>query len=259
MNIFQALILGVVEGLTEFLPISSTAHLIIASKFLGLSQTEFITFFEVFIQTGAILAVVVLYFQYILHHKKYLKPLFYSFIPTAIVGLLLHTIVKTVFFDSPLLIYSSLILVGIVFLIIEYLVKQGKLELKRSLDEITPQDAIIFGLFQACAVVPGVSRAGAVMVGMMMRGYKREESAIYSFLLAVPTIFAASALDIVKTDLSIIANDSHLYALIVGFSVSFITAYIVIKWLINYLQSHTLEIFGVYRIILGISLLLLLK
>ncbi len=257
MDLIQAAILGIVEGLTEFLPISSTAHLIITSKFLGLSQTEFTTFFEVFIQTGAILAVVVIYFQYILKHKKYLKPLLYSFIPTAAVGLLLHKLIKTVFFDSPLLIYSSLIIVGIVFLVIEYLVKHHKLELKRSLDDITPKDAIIFGLFQACAVVPGVSRAGAVMVGMMVKGYKREEAAIYSFLLAVPTLIAASALDLIKVNAKLLTNSSNISAILVGFIVSFITAFVVIKWFIKYLQSHTLEVFGVYRIILGVSLLLL--
>lgn len=255
MSPLQALILGIVEGITEFLPVSSTAHLIITSNFLGLTQSEFTSFFEVFIQSGAILAVVVLYFRYILSHKELIKPIIASFIPTAVIGLLLHSTIKTTFFNSPSLIYSSLIVVGVVFLVLEYFIKNDQLKLSKSLQNITLKDAFVFGLFQAGAVVPGVSRAGAVMVGAMMRGYKREEAALYSFLLAIPTILAAGVLDFLKTDLTIITQSGHIQALSIGFITSFITAYLVLKWFIGYLQRNTLVIFGIYRIILGIALL----
>ncbi|OGK18866.1 hypothetical protein A3D80_00905 [Candidatus Roizmanbacteria bacterium RIFCSPHIGHO2_02_FULL_40_13b] len=257
MSIIHALILGIVEGLTEFLPISSTAHLIITSKFLGLTQSGFTTFFEVFIQSGAILAVVLLYFRYILAHQKYVRSILLSFIPTALVGLILHDTIKTSFFTSPVLIYSSLIVVGILFIIIEHLVRMKKFSLTKHVEDISLQEALIFGLFQALAIVPGVSRAGAVMVGMMVRGYKREEAAVYSFLLAVPTLFAASALDLLKTDMSLLTNSSNALALLIGFTVSFLTAYIVIKWFISYLQRNTLTIFGIYRIVLGATLILM--
>lgn len=257
MSPLQALILGIVEGITEFLPISSTAHLIITSEFLGLTQNEFTSFFEVFIQSGAILAVVFLYFRYILSHKELIKPVITSFIPTAIIGLLLHSTIKSTFFNSPSLIYSSLIVIGVAFLTLEYFVKNGQRKLTKSLKNITLKEALVFGFFQACAVVPGVSRAGAVMMGAMIQGYKREEAAIYSFLLAIPTILAAGVLDFLKTDLSIITQSDNGSALLIGFIVSFITAYAAIKWLIGYLQRNTLVIFGVYRIILGMLLLLI--
>lgn len=257
MSPLQALLLGIVEGITEFLPVSSTAHLIITSNFLGLTQSEFTSFFEVFIQSGAILAVVVLYFRYILSHKELIKPVITSFIPTAVIGLLLHSTIKSTFFNSPTLIYLSLIAIGVVFLVLEYFVKNGQLKLSKSLKDITLKDAILFGLFQSCAVIPGVSRAGAVMVGAMVRGYKREDAALYSFLLAIPTILAAGVLDFLKTDIASIATSEQITALLVGLITSFITAYLVLKWFISYLQRNTLVIFGVYRIILGATLLLL--
>lgn len=255
MNIIQAIILGIVEGITEFLPISSTAHLIIASKLLHISQTDFQKFFEVFIQSGAILAVVFLYVQYVLKHKQIIKSVIVSFIPTAIIGLLLYKIIKTIFFNSMLLLIGAMILFGIVFLIVEYLVKSKKLLLKKSLDKITWQEAILIGLNQAMAVVPGVSRAGIVMISMMGLGYKRDESAMYSFLLAVPTIVAASGYDLFKMRGMLIHSTQYLPVLLIGFVASFITAYIAIKWLVGYLQKSSLVPFGIYRIILGLTLL----
>ncbi len=255
MNFINAAILGIVEGITEFLPISSTAHLIIASKLLHIPQTDFQKFFEVFIQSGAILAVVFLYVQYVLKHKQIIKSVIVSFIPTAIIGLLLYKIIKTIFFNSMLLLIGAMILFGVVFLIIEYLVKSKKLLLKKSLDKITWQEAILIGLNQAMAVVPGVSRAGIVMISMMGLGYKRDESAMYSFLLAVPTIVAASGYDLFKMRGMLIHSTQYLPVLMIGFVASFITAYIAIKWLVGYLQKSSLVPFGIYRIILGLTLL----
>jgi len=254
MNIINVIILGIVEGITEFLPISSTAHLIITSKLLNISQTEFQKFFEVFIQSGAILAVVFIYFSYVFKNKELIKKVIISFIPTAIVGFLLHKIIKTIFFNSFNLIIASLFFIGLFFIIFEYLVKSKKIILKKNLNQLTILDTIVIGLAQSLAVVPGVSRAGIVMLTMMGRGFKREESATYSFLLAVPTILAASGLDLYKSKdfFSFFSVDG--LTLMVGFVVSFITALIAIKWFIGFLQKNSLSYFGVYRIVLALMI-----
>lgn len=257
MNLLASVILGIVEGIAEFLPISSTAHLIIFSRFLNISQTEFQKFFEVFIQAGAILAVLLLYFRYSIKNKETLKKIFVSFLPTAVVGFFLYRIIKTVFFESFNLIIGSLIVVGLLFVIFELLVKKKKLKLDKNLNNLTFFDAVLVGSVQSLAVIPGVSRAGAVMLTMMGRGYRRDESAIYSFLLAVPTIMAASAFDLLKTDFNLLKNPENLTLLTAGFIVSFITAYISVKWLIGYLKKNSLFGFGLYRILLGLLLTIL--
>jgi len=257
MTIFHSIILGIVEGLTEFLPISSTAHLIITSKILNLPQTDFQKFFEVFIQSGAILAVVFLYFRYILKNKKLIKIILFSFIPTAIIGLGLYKIIKNVFFESNILLIAAMLFLGIVFLIIEFLIVRKKIVLRKSIGDLSLIGAVIIGLFQALAVVPGVSRAGIVMIAMILMSYKREESAKYSFLLAVPTILAAAGLDLVKTAQTVSLATDELVLIAVGFFMSMLTAYIVIKWFIGFLQKNSLVVFGVYRIVLGIILALI--
>jgi undecaprenyl-diphosphatase len=256
MNLIYSLILGVVEGVTEFLPISSTAHLILTSKFMNITQTEFLKFFEVFIQSGAILAVVVIYLEYARKNIEVMKKVVVSFIPTAIVGFLLHKMIKEVFFESEELIIAAMFLIGLVFILIEYMVKTKRIKLHRSLGKMPYLDSITVGLGQALAVVPGVSRAGIVMVVMMLKGYKRDESAIYSFLLAVPTILAASGYDLIKTDPAVITNTGNLSFLVIGFVTSFITAYFSVKWLIGYLKKKTLVGFGIYRVILSLTLIM---
>ncbi|MFH0979530.1 MAG: undecaprenyl-diphosphate phosphatase [Candidatus Roizmanbacteria bacterium] len=257
MNLINTLILGIVEGITEFLPISSTAHLIITSKLLNISQTEFQKFFEVFIQSGAILAVIFIYIQYIRRNPEVIKNVLISFIPTAIVGFFLHKIIKTVFFESFYLIIGSLFFVGLLFIVFEYLVKGKKIILKKSINQLTIFDAVVVGVVQSLAVVPGVSRAGAVMLGMMVFGYKRGESAVYSFLLAVPTILAAGFFDLYQSRKIIFSSFDNIWILIFGFLISFIFAYISIKWLINYLKKNSLMIFGIYRIIIALLLFML--
>lgn len=254
MTVFHSIILGIIEGLTEFLPVSSTAHLIITSKIMGLSQSDFQKFFEVFIQSGAILAVIFLYVRYVLQHKQVIKTILFSFIPTAIIGLFLYKIIKDVFFESNTLIIISMFVVGVVFLIVEYFIKQKQLVLKKTINEMGVGQAIIIGLAQALAVIPGVSRAGIVIAAMMCAGYKREESAKYSFLLAVPTILAATGLDLVKTVQTISLDVNEIILLTIGFVVSFVSAYLVVKWFVSFLQKKTLIVFGVYRIILAIIL-----
>jgi len=256
MNVLNVVVFGIVEGLTEFLPISSTAHLIIASKVLNVAQTDFVKLFEVFIQSGAILAVVTLYYSYIRKNPQMLNTLAVSFIPTAVIGFFLYNIIKTVFFNSLPLIIVALFSFGLIFLIMEWCVKKKKIILQKSLSNIPLAVAFVIGLTQSIAVVPGVSRAGIVMVTMMILGYKRDESAQYSFLLAVPTILAASAYDLYKMRSVIASSQNNWIALTVGFVVSFITAYIVIKWFIRFLKGNSLSVFGIYRIILAIILTL---
>ena len=255
MNIVHSAILGVIEGLTEFLPISSTAHLIIAAKLLRLPQTDFMKFFEVFIQSGAILAVVLLYFQYILKHKTLIKQITLSFIPTAVIGFFLYKIIKNVFFSSSMLIIDAIFIVGLLFIILEYFISKKKIILKHSLSSLTPLQAILTGFVQALAVIPGVSRSGIVMFYLMSQGYKRDEAATYSFLLAVPTILAASTYDLLKMRSLIGSSVQYLPLLLVGFVTSFMVAYAVMKWFIGYLKQNSLVSFGIYRIALAIILL----
>ncbi|MBI4973503.1 undecaprenyl-diphosphate phosphatase [Candidatus Roizmanbacteria bacterium] len=255
MNIFHSIVLGLIEGLTEFLPISSTAHLIITAKLLHLSQTDFMKFFEVFIQSGAILAVVLLYSQYLLKHKALIKQIIFSFIPTAVIGLFLYKMIKNIFFSSNMLIIDAIFVVGLLFIILEYFISKKKIILKHSLSSLTPLQAVLTGLMQALAVIPGVSRSGIVMFYLMGQGYKRDEAATYSFLLAVPTILAASAYDLFKMRSLIGSSVQYLPLLLVGFITSFIVAYVVMKWFIGYLKQNSLFAFGIYRIALAIILL----
>jgi undecaprenyl-diphosphatase len=257
MNLINALILGIVEGVTEFLPISSTAHLLITGKFLHLSQTEFQTFFDVFIQSGAILAVVFLYFKYVIKHKDLWGKIIVSFIPTAIVGLILEKIIKKVFFNSMPLIIGAMFVIGLLFIFFEYFIKKKNIKLNKSIGDMTYKEAFFAGLGQSLAVIPGVSRSGIVMLTMMGQKFKRDESAVYSFLLAVPTILAASGLELIKTDFKILSNSNNLLFLAVGFVISFITAYISVKWLINFLQKKSLVIFGIYRVLTSFILFML--
>lgn len=257
MNIFQAAILGVVEGVTEFLPISSTYHLIITSSLLGIPQTDFVKLFEVFIQAGAITAVLLLYGKELLKNKELMKKVLISFIPTAIIGFILYKVIKDVFFESTLLMITVFIGMGIVFLLVEYLVKKRKLNLTKSIHELTWKDAFFIGLIQACAVVPGVSRAGAVIVGLMFFRFRRDESAKYSFLLAVPTILIASLYDLFKMRHLLVDQGNNVVLLLTGTVFAFISAYIVIRWFIGFLKHHTLTIFALYRFVVAIILIVL--
>ena len=255
MDLLSIMILGVVEGVTEFLPISSTAHLIITSKLLNIPQTNFQKLFEVFIQSGAILAVVFLYFNELKGNFKILKTLFFSFLPTALIGFFLYKIIKDVFFESVILIIFSLFSVGILFIVIEVLVSKKKIILRKKIEKISIYQAFIIGLAQSVAVIPGVSRAGAVVLFMLILGYRRDEAAKYSFLLSIPTIFIASFYDLYKSKDILFTNINQIAILMIGFFISFISALISIKWLISFLKKNSLIVFGIYRILLAIILL----
>lgn len=257
MNIFYTIILGIVEGITEFLPISSTFHLIWTSNLLGIVQSDFVKLFLVVIQAGAILAVVFLYWKDLLTNRAMMLHIIATFIPTAIIGLGLYSIIKGVFFESILSTTIVFIVVGIVFIIIEKLIEKDKIKLEKSLSKLSVKNAIIIGFVQALAVVPGVSRSGSIIVGMLLMKFKRSEAAKYSFLVSVPTIGAAAVLDLYEMREVLLSDSGNIMLLAIGTVIAFISALIGIKWLISYLQKNSLVLFGWYRIVVGIILLLI--
>ena len=259
MTLLHAAVLGLVEGLTEFLPISSTFHLLFVDRLLGVPQTNFSKFFDVFIQAGAILPVVLLFGREWLRDMTFLKKVAVSFVPTAVVGFLLHSVIKNVFFESSSLMLAAFVGVGVLFLVVEWLIRKEKIALRRSNADVTYLQALMIGCAQACAVLPGVSRAGAVMVMMMTMGVRRDEAAKYSFSLAVPTIMAAAVLDTIKIRHDAVAINGNEAALFLGFAMAFVSSLMIIRWFIRYLHGHTLNIFGVYRFLVGGFLLLMAR
>lgn len=257
MNLLHAVILGIVEGVTEFLPVSSTFHLIFTSKLLGLVQNDFLKLFEVFIQGGAICSVFLLYAREVAQDTKLVKKTVASFIPTALVGFVLYKVIKNVFFDATYLMITVFIIVGLIFFFIEYFVRQKKIELKRSIQTLTYKEALLIGFVQALAVVPGVSRAGAVIVSMMFLRFKRDTAAKYSFILALPTIVAASTYDLLKMRSLLTQQNNNLLLLVVGSLAAFISSYLVMRWFIGFLKKNSLVPFGLYRLLLAIILLLI--
>lgn len=245
MDFFDALILGIVEGLTEFLPVSSTGHLILASELLHLPETEFLKTFQVAIQLGAILAVVVLYFRKLFLDREIMKRIVVALLPALGIGFLFYASIRRLF-ESELTVVVSLFVGGVIIILFETLRKdkEGSLE---NLATIPYRTAFLIGAFQAIAVIPGVSRAGATILGGLWLGMKRTAIVEFSFLLAVPTMAAATALDLVKNASLFSAADFHLLS--VGFSVSFLVALAAIKLLLRFVQTHTFISFGVYRII----------
>jgi undecaprenyl-diphosphatase len=219
---------------------------------MGLASTDFLKLFEVVIQSGGIAALLFLYTKTLFSDKKLFMNVVYSFIPTAVVGFGLYKIIKNTLFESNWLMLSVFIGLGIIFLVIE----RYSLVLTKKCDSITPLHAILIGLAQAFSVVPGVSRAGSVIVAMMCLGYKRNEAAKYTFLLSMPTIFGATALDLYQGRELLLGMTDGWLLLGIGFAVAFVTAYLVVKWFTHYLANHTLELFGWYRLIAAAGLVL---
>jgi len=249
MTLFHALVFGIVEGISEFLPISSTAHLILTGNLLGLPQTDFLKTFEVAIQLGAILSVVVLYWKSFLQKPAVLLKIGAAFVPTAIIGFVLHQVIKNIFFESTGLILWSLLLGGIFLIVFEYAHRE-KMDATDDLSSVSYKQAFAIGLFQSLAVIPGVSRSAATIIGGLLLGLKRKTIVDFSFLLAVPTMLAATALDLVKQGSSFTSADAG--ALAVGFVTSFVVALLAIKWLLRFIKGHSFAPFGVYRIIVAI-------
>lgn len=258
MSFLEAIILGIIEGITEFLPISSTFHLIFASQVMGIEQTEFVKLFDVFIQSGAIVSVLILYGRELIRNKALSVKVLVAFIPTAVIGFLLYDVIKGVFFETNTLMITMFALIGGVFLLVEYLIQKKKLHISDDMSTLSYRHAVYIGLFQALAVVPGVSRAGAVIIGMMILGYKRDESAKFSFMLSIPTIFAASFLDLIQSREVLMEETDMIWLLGVGFVVAFISSFIIVRWFIRFLQTNTLHFFGWYRIGAAIILVLVM-
>jgi undecaprenyl-diphosphatase len=254
MTPLDAALLGVVEGFTEFLPVSSTGHLILASTLLQLQNSAFLATFEIVIQLGAILAVIVFYFRSFFD-IEILKRLIVAFIPTGIIGLALYKVVKTYLLGNDILVLCMLALGGIALILFE-LWHQEHPEATAEVKDITYKQAAYVGLFQALAIVPGVSRSAASIVGGLTLGIKRSTIVEFSFLLAVPTMVAASGLDLVKNASSFSSSD--ILTLGIGFVTAFVIALGSIRWLLSYVRKHSFIPFGVYRIIAAFAFFLLI-
>lgn len=250
MNLLQALIFGIVEGITEFLPISSTGHLMLTAQLLGLSQTEFLKTFEIVIQFGAILSVVVLYWKTLLVNFEALKRVILAFLPTAALGLLFYKIIKQYLMKSNQVVLWSMFIGGICLIVFEILHKE-KDDAVDDISNIPYRSALMIGLFQSIAMIPGVSRSAATIVGGLILGLRRKTIVEFSFLLAVPTMLAATALDLMKNASQF--SMAQINFLSIGFIVSFIFALLSVKFLLNYIKHHTFISFGIYRIILAVS------
>jgi len=254
LDIFSAIILSIIEGFTEFLPISSTGHMIVASKFLGVAQTEANKAFEVIIQLSAILAVIANYKdKFSFSHLNLWLKLFIAFLPIAIVGLLFSHQIKALF--SVKVVAVMFIVGGVVFLIQEYFYKEDRVKV-RNVEDVSYLQALVIGIFQVFAVIPGTSRAGSTIVGALLAGLDRKSAVEFSFLLAFPVMGAASGHDLLKHNHEF--TNENLLALGVGFLVSFVVAYLTIKLFIKFLEKFTFVAFGIYRIIFGLVLLYIL-
>jgi undecaprenyl-diphosphatase len=247
MTYIHAIVLGVVEGVTEFLPISSTAHLVLTSRVMGLAQTEFLKSFEIAIQSGAIAAVLVVYFKKFLN-SAILSRLVVAFVPTGVIGFLLYKFIKSFFIGNLSLTLWVLGIGGIMLIGFEKTVGKKTVPVQpiEQLDYVT---CVLVGVCQALAVVPGVSRSAATIVGGMLRGISRETIVEFSFLLAVPTLLAATTLDIIKNPQVLYGSDSGLLA--VGFVTAFILAFASIKIFLGYVRRHDFVPFGIYRVLIA--------
>lgn len=282
MSIFEAVVIAIVEGITEFLPISSTGHMIITSAFLGISDDDFTKLFEVAIQLGAILAVVVLYWRkfFQFNRMSFYYKLLVGVLPALALGYLFGDAIEKML-ESPLIVSISLLLGGIVLLYIDRWFPQQPLqrgsdifatettqaELIEAEEKLSYRRSLIIGLWQVVAMIPGVSRSAASIIGGMQQKLTRNFAAEFSFFLAVPTMFAASAYSLVLKKWGpeesrgyemLINNQENLVAFIVGNVVAFIVALLAIRFFINYLKRYGFRVFGIYRIIVGVVLLALI-
>lgn len=254
MNFFDVLIFGIVEGITEFLPISSTAHLDFTRIILNLELTNFIKSFQIAIQLGAILAVVYLYREKLLKQRMYWKKILISFLPTGIIGFLLYSLIKDYLFGNTLIMILSLFLGGILILIFEkFYNKEGE---KDDILKFSNKDLILLGFFQAFAVVPGVSRSLSVILTGKYLNINKKAITEFSFLLAIPTMLSATVYDLYKNGLHFESNEWS--NLILGFIISFIVALFVVRWLLDYISKNSFAVFGWYRIIIAVILFLFL-
>lgn len=252
MDIVQAIILAVVEGITEFLPVSSTGHMILASYIMKIYDNAFVKTFEIAIQLGAILAIVMLYYKRFIQGINIYTKLGIAFIPTAIVGFLAYKTIKTYLFN-PLGVSLALIIGGVILILIDKRVVARKSRY-RELEDISYKSAFFIGLAQCVSMIPGVSRAAATIIGGVFNGLNKKQATEFSFLLAVPTMCAATGYDLLKTDATFSSHE--LMLLSVGFVGAFISAWLAVKVFIRFVENHGFKAFGYYRIVIGVVFIL---
>ncbi len=271
IEVLKVVVLGIVEGITEWLPISSTGHLIIVNEFLKLNQTDsFIEMFNVVIQLGAILAVIVLFFKRLwpIQKKESTGGLMWSkeklmlwakilvaCIPAGVIGVIFDEEIDKLFYN-PYVVSITLIVYGVAFIIIEIWNKKRQFKVA-NVTEMTFRTAFIIGLFQVLALIPGTSRSGATIIGAMLIGTTRTAAAEFTFFLAIPVMLGASAVKILKfvTDGGGFSAN-QIYILLIGMLVAYMVSMVAIKFLMSFIKKHDFKLFGVYRIILGIGVLI---
>lgn len=248
MNIWQAIVLGIVEGLTEFLPVSSTGHLILMAHLLGIPHDSFTKSFEIAIQLGSILAIVLLYWDKLLTDLNTWKKILVAFIPTGVIGFLLYGTIKNHLIGNDKVVVVSLVTGGAILLLVDRFCNKncnvldiGDLSLKR---------AFVVGIFQSLAMVPGVSRSAATITGAMLMGLKKERAAEFSFLLAVPTMMIATSYDILKSYETFSVESWQILAS--GFFVAFLTALVTVRFFLYFVAKFSFLPFGIYRIFIGV-------
>jgi undecaprenyl-diphosphatase len=259
MSIFDTIIIAIIEGLTEFLPISSTGHMIIASSFMGIAKDDFTKLFEIAIQLGAIMSVVVIYWKkfFPLNRWNFYIKLIVAVIPALVLGFIFSNKIDSLL-ESPLTVSITLLLGGIVLLFIDKLFKAPIVERE---EQISLSKAFMIGVWQCLAMIPGTSRSAASIIGGMQQNLNRKLAAEFSFFLAVPTMAAATGYKLLKAykeNPELLTNKDNLIALGIGNLVAFVVAIIAIKFFIGFLQKHGFRLFGWYRIIAGIILLVLI-
>ena len=252
MSIFDSIVLGIVEGLTEFLPVSSTAHLVLIGDFLHIASTDFVKSFEIIIQLGAILSVVTLFWSKI-YDRELIQKLVVAFVPTGVLGLIFYKVVKS-YLGNPMIPIVSLFVGGIIIIAFERLYRHKNIQ---GSDTVTYKQAFYIGLFQSIAMIPGVSRSGATILGGMSLGISRKMITEFSFMLAVYTMIAATGLEMLKNYKSIISGGNFVL-LGIGFVVAYISALFAVKGFIGFVKRYDFEVFGIYRILFAIVAYLVL-
>jgi undecaprenyl-diphosphatase len=254
MTLIQSIIIAIIEGITEFLPISSTGHMILASSLMKIQEAEFVKTFEISIQLGAIMAIVMMYMKRFFQGISIYLKLATAFIPTAIVGFLAYPYIKAYLFN-PVIVAVSLVVGGIVLILIDKKVVSQKSQTD-VLENINYKNAFFIGLIQCFSMIPGVSRAAATIVGGVFNGLDKKQAMEFSFLLAVPTMFAATGYDLLKTP--VVFTKHEIVLMVIGFFIAMITAWIAVKIFLRIVENYGFKYFGYYRIVIGIIFLLLL-
>lgn len=255
MDIIQVIILAIIEGLTEFLPVSSTGHMILASSLMGIQANNFVKLFTVAVQLGAILSVIVLYFKRFFQTIGFYFKLLVAFLPAVFFGLLLSDKIDQLL-ESPLGVAIALLIGGIILLFVDKWFKDGDID---HTDDISYGTALKIGLFQCISMIPGVSRSAATIVGGMSQKLSRKAAAEFSFFLAIPTMFGATAKKLFDFYQSgFIISQEEIKLLIIGNIIAFIIAMLAIRYFITFLQTRGFRLFGWYRIIVGGIILILL-